>query len=102
MKAKKVLGLLLSVAMAAGLLTGCGNGDSGNSSNGGVVSRAAGRRATAGIQAAEIPAAVKPAAERLAAERSLTRSLFTLLWILRFPEALTLCAGPATAFTMKI
>lgn len=35
MKAKKVLGLLLSVAMVAGLMTGCGNDDSGNSSNGG-------------------------------------------------------------------
>lgn len=35
MKAKKVLGLLLSVAMVTGLMTGCGNDDSGNSSNGG-------------------------------------------------------------------
>lgn len=35
MKAKKVLGLLLSVAMIAGLMTGCGNGDNGDSSNGG-------------------------------------------------------------------
>lgn len=30
MKVKKVLGLLLSVAMVAGLMTGCGNGDSPN------------------------------------------------------------------------
>lgn len=30
MKAKKVLGLLLSVAMVAGLMTGCGNDDSSN------------------------------------------------------------------------
>lgn len=35
MKAKKVLGLLLSVAMAAGLMTGCGNDNGGDSSNGG-------------------------------------------------------------------
>ena len=39
MKAKKVLGLLLSVAMVAGLMTGCGNGDNGESSNGGGSSQ---------------------------------------------------------------
>lgn len=35
MKAKKVLGLLLSVAMIAGVMTGCGNSGNGDSSNGG-------------------------------------------------------------------
>lgn len=35
MKAKKVLGLLLSVAMIAGVMTGCGNSGNDDSSNGG-------------------------------------------------------------------
>ncbi len=35
MKAKKILGLILAAAMAAGTLTGCGNDESGSSNQGG-------------------------------------------------------------------
>lgn len=67
MKAKKVLGLLLSVAMVTGLMTGCGNDDSGNSSNGGAMFRAADRQTTVEIPAVTSPIAERPTAEKLTA-----------------------------------
>lgn len=92
MKAKKVLGLLLSVAMIAGLMTGCGNDGNGESSNGGAILREASRQTTAVIPTA----AVRQTAERITAGTLPTPHLFISRWIRRYQEILMLCAGQVT------